>query len=112
MIQRPLKISLQFALLAALPAELLEMCLFAYPVDNGFTTHTHPLKRPLQDLWLLLHQPALLALGWMERRGASALDELAAFYLSGYCGIVLLLFLLALVLRWIWRLPRQQVLQH
>lgn len=104
--------SLKLALVAALPAEFFQFCLFAYPVDKGFSPDTFWGKRALAEMWLAMHWPALAALHWMEVRGVSAADELLAFFASGYIGMVLLLAAVLLAMRWTLRIGRHQPRPH
>lgn len=85
--------------IVAIPAELFIFGMFSYPVDNGYDPDTTFTYRVLSHLWLFLHWPGLLTLHWLERRGASALSELAVFFMSGYFQMTLLLFVVALLVR-------------
>lgn len=85
----------------AIPAELFMFGLFSYPVDDGYAPDATLTYRLLSHLWLFLHWPGLLTLHWLERRGASAISELAMFFMSGYFQMMLLLFVVALLVRWL-----------
>lgn len=76
---------------------------YAYPVDNGFGPDDSRLDRLMSTIWLVLHWPGLLALRWLERRGASALSELFVFYMSGYVQLVVLMICGAIGIRWLFR---------
>lgn len=89
--------------IVAIPAELFMFGMFSYPVDDGYGPDTTLTYRLLSRLWLVLHWPGLLTLHWLERRGASAISELALFFMSGYFQMTLLLFVIALAVRYLRR---------
>jgi hypothetical protein len=102
----------KYALVVAIPAEILIFGLFAYPLDDGFSPHDSVFYRLMSHLWLVLHWPALVTLGWLERRGASALSEILVFVTSGYIVTVLLIVLAALAVRGLVRLSQHQGAVH
>lgn len=93
-----MRLAVKCALLA-IPLEIALCGLWAYPVDNGFEPTDGLLDHATAYFWMVLHWPALLALRWLERRGAPAWDELLLFYMSGWLQLTVLLLLAALALR-------------
>ena len=83
--------AIQYALLLAIPAELLIFGLYSYPVDNGYSTEDSPFYHFMSHIWLALHWPGVVTLAWLERRGASALTEILVFVASGYLQLAVML---------------------
>lgn len=94
------------ALLLAIPAEFLLFCIYAYPVDDGFSVDSTWYGHIVCTLSLVVHWPGLVLLGWLERAHASAGTEMFSVVSIGYCDLSILLFLSILAVRWLYRRRR------
>jgi hypothetical protein len=93
------------ALIAALPIELVNFFVFAFPIDVGLPQEAGPFAQLMSAQWAILHLPGL----WLSYRLDLYAHSLAipALLLSGYIDTALFVFLGICLYRAIRRLVRR-----
>jgi hypothetical protein len=92
-----------FALLLAIPVEVVNFFFLAFPIDVGLPEDASWLEKLAGSQWVILHLPGLRLLDWFDRMGLSRLGIFAVFA-SGYLDTVLVLIVGIFAFRWFRRL--------
>jgi hypothetical protein len=91
---------LKFALLVAIPLEVVNLLLAGFPLDTGFAASTHWYHKVIAYQWLFLHCPGVLLLIRLSNAGYETLSlrwidwpslQRLVLFVSGYLDTVLLI---------------------
>jgi len=98
----PTKSALLWGLFAAIPVEVVNFFLLAYPIDVGIPDDASWFVKVKGFQWLILHWPGLIASNWFDGAGMEAIG-VTVIFLSGYIDTALLIIVGIFFVRWIRR---------
>jgi hypothetical protein len=111
-----MKLKIGIALLAALPIELVNFFLLAFPIDVGYPPNTPWYIQLIGSQWVALHLLGLFSLSWFEKifgchqlniiMGCKRVDTVVLFA-GGYLTTVLLIFAVMYSFQQLLRLRRK-----
>jgi hypothetical protein len=92
------KLTVKFALLAAIPAEAVNFWFAGFPIDVGLPPDASVRVKLVAYQWLFLHYPVILSINWFEKLPQKIEGLLVdlSLVVCGYAETVLL-FLMALL---------------